>query len=494
MKKILLFIFGLLILPVCFSATIELNSGEKIEGQIIERTDEYIKVDYFGVPINYSFDEIRSIDGQSLDGKPVSAQFLSSNLSQGNLIVNEQFGFTFRVPSDWYELLVQPGAYSFSSEPDIKKGVVPRMLMVTIDSPNNFGGADSAYDYARKVEQDVESKDRNFYRIIELAKPVKVNGIDSATLIYAKSVNSNDGNTMMMVAHNFYFFKNAIVVIMFTDGNNSFDANLSKMKPYMESFQYMADQDVLPKLYEKAKEEYDFNPVLSEEYNVIKDKIAKSIEDIKTFKSQLTVTSYPDGAEKDYPGTLMDITYVSPDSFEADTVVYESAQGGPSDTWRVAGKDMYIKIGFWMPFSFDQLKGSTEQDSAAFDEIAKSRQEYYKMFLLEDRLSILDAAEDVSLAKEGDYSMLKFSVSADKMNSLQHDEISKSGYKIAGDTQMNVLVYNPDNTIRYIYSKCKAESPNGELVNFETEQYYYGYNIPYTLGKPLSIVKTENGA
>jgi len=59
--------FLLLALSLCFSAavsaeTIILKSGEKIEGKIIERTDEYIKIDFYGVPIPYYFEDIERID------------------------------------------------------------------------------------------------------------------------------------------------------------------------------------------------------------------------------------------------------------------------------------------------------------------------------------------------------------------------------------------------------------------------------------------------
>ena len=44
-----------------FAATIVFKSGRTIEGEIIERTDESIKVDVYGIPIKYFLDEIVSI-------------------------------------------------------------------------------------------------------------------------------------------------------------------------------------------------------------------------------------------------------------------------------------------------------------------------------------------------------------------------------------------------------------------------------------------------
>lgn len=45
--------------------TITLKSGKKVEGKIIEKTDESIKIDFHGVGITYYFDEIEAIDGKT---------------------------------------------------------------------------------------------------------------------------------------------------------------------------------------------------------------------------------------------------------------------------------------------------------------------------------------------------------------------------------------------------------------------------------------------
>lgn len=45
--------------------TIVFKTGKSIEGKIIERSNEYIKIDFFGVPLTHYFDEIQSINGKS---------------------------------------------------------------------------------------------------------------------------------------------------------------------------------------------------------------------------------------------------------------------------------------------------------------------------------------------------------------------------------------------------------------------------------------------
>lgn len=61
-----------LILALCFPAlifaeSITLKSGKIIEGKIIEKTDKYIKIDFYGVLMPFYFDEIESIDGAKLE-------------------------------------------------------------------------------------------------------------------------------------------------------------------------------------------------------------------------------------------------------------------------------------------------------------------------------------------------------------------------------------------------------------------------------------------
>lgn len=53
-------------MPV-FAETIVLKSGKSINVKIIERTDDYIKVDFHSVTLTYYFDEIASINGKHLD-------------------------------------------------------------------------------------------------------------------------------------------------------------------------------------------------------------------------------------------------------------------------------------------------------------------------------------------------------------------------------------------------------------------------------------------
>lgn len=58
---------------VAFAEVIVLKSGKSAEGKLIEKTDEYIKIDFLGVPLTYYFDDINSIDGDAVSAGGANA-------------------------------------------------------------------------------------------------------------------------------------------------------------------------------------------------------------------------------------------------------------------------------------------------------------------------------------------------------------------------------------------------------------------------------------
>ena len=76
MKKVaLIFFICLVLMNICYAKTVvHLKSGAVGEGELVERTEEYIKLDYCGVELIYWMDEIESINaGQENESAQVAA-------------------------------------------------------------------------------------------------------------------------------------------------------------------------------------------------------------------------------------------------------------------------------------------------------------------------------------------------------------------------------------------------------------------------------------
>ena len=69
LKLISLFLAtGLFLAIPAFAESIILKSGKTVDGNILHRTDQYIKVDVYGVSLTYYLDEIESITGEDTGG------------------------------------------------------------------------------------------------------------------------------------------------------------------------------------------------------------------------------------------------------------------------------------------------------------------------------------------------------------------------------------------------------------------------------------------
>lgn len=63
---------SVMLFSVCFShaETIKFKNGKTIEAKVMEKTEQYIKVDISGIPITYYLNEIESIDGKAVSLSP----------------------------------------------------------------------------------------------------------------------------------------------------------------------------------------------------------------------------------------------------------------------------------------------------------------------------------------------------------------------------------------------------------------------------------------
>ncbi|MCK9573368.1 MAG: tetratricopeptide repeat protein [Candidatus Omnitrophica bacterium] len=65
-KKFFVSLVLLAVFLPAYAEIVVLKSGKIIEGDIVEKTEKYIKVDMFGVPVTYYLDDIESINGKKI--------------------------------------------------------------------------------------------------------------------------------------------------------------------------------------------------------------------------------------------------------------------------------------------------------------------------------------------------------------------------------------------------------------------------------------------
>ena len=90
---------GLSCFCVCASAeNIVLKSGVEIEAEIIERNDDYIRINFQGTPVTYNIYEIKSIGAEDLTAP---ARF-EQPASEGKLVYRSPyFKFSINYPAEW---------------------------------------------------------------------------------------------------------------------------------------------------------------------------------------------------------------------------------------------------------------------------------------------------------------------------------------------------------------------------------------------------------
>jgi len=85
-KNILFYLMSWLILMPAFAETVYLKTGQKREGKIIEKTKDYLKMDFYGSTLVYFADEVESINSAPFEKySPISTDIDAELLDAGML-------------------------------------------------------------------------------------------------------------------------------------------------------------------------------------------------------------------------------------------------------------------------------------------------------------------------------------------------------------------------------------------------------------------------
>ncbi|MBN2121193.1 MAG: hypothetical protein JW734_09110 [Candidatus Omnitrophica bacterium] len=154
----------------CYAQTIVyLKSGKSVEGELLERTDEYIKIDFSGVKLTYWMDEVERI--QLSDGKVIYPQqkTLPAKTEEGELIKKLPVDDIATLPFTDDELereqddlaSVESGNESVDSKLEELKKKISEISQRAKETPEDESSRESYIEDLRKRIEDMP-KDKAF--------------------------------------------------------------------------------------------------------------------------------------------------------------------------------------------------------------------------------------------------------------------------------------------------------------------------------------------
>jgi hypothetical protein len=95
--------------PYGWSETIVLKSGKTVDGKIIEKTGDYVRINFYGVDLKYYLDEIASIDEKPMKTEPPPQLTITLQQEEPQnppdttkeSFENNEWGYSLRYPSSW---------------------------------------------------------------------------------------------------------------------------------------------------------------------------------------------------------------------------------------------------------------------------------------------------------------------------------------------------------------------------------------------------------
>ena len=87
-----------------FSDNLKHKNGKIIEGDIIKKTDEFIKIDFSGITLTYHFDEIESINGINTQRATASNEFSDTAIDKDSISSNDKWDEYSKFMEQFYYL------------------------------------------------------------------------------------------------------------------------------------------------------------------------------------------------------------------------------------------------------------------------------------------------------------------------------------------------------------------------------------------------------
>ncbi|MDP8265857.1 MAG: DUF5684 domain-containing protein [Candidatus Aceula meridiana] len=165
MKKILFFLLVLFVSANAYAAKIELKSGLSVEGEIVEQTNRYVKINFEGVDLKFYFDEIDTVDGEvpnvqdypeeetKLEVFPQEEEDYSEIFEKSREKSAESYGVSKKLTSLFEKTEEIEISDEASDEPILEEA--PDASATQLPQEDDFDDLDPASKIERRIQQDL---------------------------------------------------------------------------------------------------------------------------------------------------------------------------------------------------------------------------------------------------------------------------------------------------------------------------------------------------
>lgn len=239
-----------LVCTITFSETIRLKTGKIIEGEILEKTDDYIKIDFLGLPITYYAKEIENIEVKSVESVKPRKYYLvgDMNVTEDGFYVSKEYGISVKAPQEWRKL---PNGTIFYNEnaldtvkvllilrkyPSPEEVVKNPVIVIEFYDASQDGNFKSALELQ---SNDVNSKDFTGSKLIEAPKEIIINGQTGASMVYEFPTAVD---TIKAIDCDFLLSVNRVCKLAFLANPEEFDKLLPEFQEFVNSLKLTAQE------------------------------------------------------------------------------------------------------------------------------------------------------------------------------------------------------------------------------------------------------------
>ncbi|MFC1590123.1 hypothetical protein ACFL42_01370 [Candidatus Omnitrophota bacterium] len=384
----------------------------------------------------------------------------------GRLYVNEEFGFSFACPENWNCHMDPPirGTLVLFNKSDSIEKVLPCIALLIDDIRARFK---SSGGFAQAIIADYTNRGNI---VLEPISKIVIGDLEG--LKFSTEYSIEDAGLAFRVSQYVFEKEDFVISLMFGATKQDYEKYRKDFKKSLITFAFLKPEDDFMTLTRLSDSKVPFRPVIAARHKSFKKKVLDAMKKMRSFKAMFALKDKTDERFKDrgYLRWEWSMIYNAPDDFEIYQLNYFNGLG---DIWRVAGDDIYCKIGEWMPMPM-------QGDADDMQGYIKARKTIYKALTFDRYCDILENEEPLAIGWSPDkrYAVLQYHIKG-------ADELF-TGEKMDGTFRTEVFLWisEEDDTIRFAKTVVTGAGTDGREISEEYDHYFSSYNAPFVLGDP----------